>query len=174
MVLRVCLLLYRCQEADKQRLFIWSILSNIRVWCIGSCLFSKLPANYCNRSFFRYNVYCIYFVIDFAATLYAVLGIEARIKQLEAVRIELEKKYQLMSKDSKLVEFQEKLKSMNVKDDLAEKFNQMLSKDNFLERRLIKAFPDIKSKKHPEYLEHIHDKIMDFYNKKQSNKKGRD
>lgn len=97
----------------------------------------------------------LYFACDFSATLYSLLHINIRLDKLANIRTELLGKYEQLDEKLDLVAFKEKVKELDIHDELAEKFAELTSKTNFLEHRLLLAFPSMKNKKHPEYLENI-------------------
>ncbi len=107
----------------------------------------------------------LYFAADLCATLYHVLGINLRMDKLEALRAEIENKYQELDVifDAKLnfAEFSERLRELDLSDELAEAFQNMLKKNDFYERRLLEAFPTLRNKRHPEYLAVIQNRIQE-------------
>lgn len=106
----------------------------------------------------------VYFAADFGVTLYHVLGINLRLDRLESLRHEIEEKYANVQLDAKLgfAEFAENLRALDLGDELAERFQNMLKKNDFYERRLLSAFPDLRNKRHPEYLSVINRRIQEM------------
>lgn len=103
----------------------------------------------------------IYFSADFGVTLYHVLGINLRLDRLEKIRLEIEARY--TDFDAKLTfnDFSERLRELDLRDELVERFQTMLKKNDFYERRLLDAFPNLRNKRHPEYLSVIKRRIQE-------------
>lgn len=97
----------------------------------------------------------LYFVCDLSATLYSVLGMNARLQKLANIRVELLEKYEQLDEKLDIAAFKEKIKELNIQDELAEKFGELTSRTNFLEHRLLLAFPAMKNKKNQAYLENL-------------------
>lgn len=97
----------------------------------------------------------IYFAADFGVTLYHVLGINLRLDRLEAIRHEIEAKYTELDVKLTFSDFAERLREIDLRDErdeLVERFQSMLKQTDFYERRLFDAYPNLRNKRHPEYL----------------------
>ncbi len=97
----------------------------------------------------------LYFAADFGATLYHVLGINLRLDRLEKIRAEIEARYTELDAKLDFAEFAERLREIDLRDErdeLVERFQAMLKNNDFYERRLLDAFPNLRNRRHPEYL----------------------
>ncbi len=103
----------------------------------------------------------LYFAADFGVTLYHVLGINLRLDRLEKIRFEIEEKYTQLDKKLDFAAFSERLRELDLKDELTERFQNMLKKNEFYERRLFDAFPNLRNRRHPEYLAVIQRRIQE-------------
>ncbi len=109
----------------------------------------------------------LYFAADFSVTLYHVLGINLRLDRLEKIRAEIEAKYTELDVKLSVSEFAERLREIDLwdeRDELVERFQSMLKKNDFYERRLLDAFPTLRNKHHPEYLAVIQRHMQDTRN----------
>lgn len=104
----------------------------------------------------------LYFAVDFGATLYHVLDINIRLDKLERIRHELEARYVQLDEKLDFADFSERLRELDLKDELVERFQNMLQKNDFVERRLFSAFPDLHNKRHPKYIQVINRRVQEF------------
>ncbi len=103
----------------------------------------------------------LYFSVDFGATLYHVLGINIRLDKLEKIRHELEARHAQLDEKLNFAEFSERLKELDLKDELVELFQNTLKRTDFIERRLLSAFPNMRNKRHPEYIAVIKRRVQE-------------
>lgn len=112
--------------------------------------------------------FLIYFAGDLTATLYSVLGINIRLDKLEKIKTDIESRHAELGERLDLLEFSFKLKEMEIRDDMSETFQNLLEKNTMYQRRLFSAFPQMRNRKYPQYVEllkkHIDEKIENMKN----------
>ena len=99
-------------------------------------------------------IFSIYFTVDLLSTIYSVLKLNNRIKNLAFIKLSILEKYKELS---------DEYKELKVKHEFLKIKKGKLYSIHFLERRIINAFPNLKHKK---YYEQINDLREHFKNKK--------
>lgn len=133
----------------------WGLVSIVIVKFIHpfiDTIVSKLPITY---GLILYYSLIIYFLIDFSITLGSLIELNKILNQLNDISKELKYRYSSI-KDAAL----EKVEDMefNIKD-LRVKYDNVFSKIKFNQRRILKAFPDVSSKRFDHILKDIKLKI---------------
>lgn len=98
------------------------------------------------------SAFALYFIADFVVTLYSVLGINARMKQLTMLGRQLAEKYDMPEGLPDFGDLIEYLHDLDVKDELMDAVEFLQEKSNILERRLVEAFPRMESRRYPKQL----------------------
>lgn len=97
----------------------------------------------------------IYFVVDLGLSVKSALGINIRLKALGELREQILAKYGELDAKWELSQLEEKLRNLNIRDELMEKLENRQKNIGFFERRLMKSFPEMVNKSYPERLEEL-------------------
>ncbi len=103
--------------------------------------------------------FSLYLIVDLVISIKSALGINIRLKVLTELREQILEKYNEFNEKLDISKLEEKLLALNIKDELFEKMKTKQVNVGFFERRLIKAFPEMKNKSHPERLEELKNSI---------------
>ncbi len=101
----------------------------------------------------------IYLAADFALAIKGAMGINIRIKALEELREQILVKYADIDGKLDFQQIEERLRTLNKGEVLLEKIQSMRKEVGFFERRMIKSFPEMVNRSHPERLEEIKESI---------------
>lgn len=101
------------------------------------------------------SAFFIYFVIDFSVTVWSVLGLNTRLATLQEIKSQLIIKYDNFNNESKYSKISEFIKLNNLNEELIHKFNEKIRIGNIFQKRIIKAFPNIKSKKYNDIMKEL-------------------
>lgn len=123
----------------------------------------------------------ISFLIDFAAAVQTVLKLNVRLRKIDEISVEMRNKSDILAKeiskntielkklyDENSIEFKQKheasiieIKSKYEKEivELRGKYDKLTARRHILQRRILKAFPNIKSNRHFRALEELKKKI---------------
>lgn len=121
------------------------------------------------------------FIVDIISTVQAILKLNIRIRKIEEVSVKMRNKSDALAKeiaknaielkkiyDENSVEFKEKYEAniSQIKSkyetefsELRCNYNKLMERKHILQRRILKAFPNIKSNKHFEALEQLKSRI---------------
>lgn len=100
-------------------------------------------------------VIATYFAIDFAITLRTVLGINSRMKNISVIKSTIVNEFEHFSGNEKIKELQLKIAKHNLTNLYTKDLERYLSDKKFLEGRILKAFPHLKSKRLDEHIKDI-------------------
>ena len=116
-------------------------------------------------------------IADFLLTLISVLKLPQKLRTIT----ELEKALNSVSENigeklsTRAISFNSRAEELKAKGDayreaLKEKYNKITSKNNFVQKRIIKAFPNIKNGQYKEALEQLYKKSAEKKAEKKSKK----
>lgn len=96
--------------------------------------------------------FALYFIADLVVTLYSLLGIHTRMKELTRLGGQLAEKYDLPEGLPDFGDIFDRLRELDIKDELMDGVELLQQKSNILERRLVEAFPQMESIRYPKQL----------------------
>lgn len=134
----------------------WGLISIVAIRVIQPFVYSKV-----NVIPYKYKIVLSYaflfcFLIDFILTIISLNEFNHIFIELSEIELELKNKYAALV-DKALIKSEEI--EINLKE-LKERYNKILNKLSFNHRRLIKAFPSIKSKRFNQVIKDIQDKVQ--------------
>ncbi|MEG1551181.1 MAG: putative ABC transporter permease, partial [Oscillospiraceae bacterium] len=97
----------------------------------------------------------IYFSVDCTITVRSILGLNKRASVIGKIKNELMDAYELFNEKLELEQFFKLMQDKEIQDERIKDLKQKLSEGNIFEKRLLKAFPQISSKRHNDSLSEI-------------------
>lgn len=97
----------------------------------------------------------LYFIADLSLSIKSSLGINIRLKTLVELREQILVKYAELDAKLELSQLEEKLLTLNIRDELLEKLQKKQKDIGFFERRMMRSFPEMVNKSYPERFEEL-------------------
>lgn len=129
--------------------------------CLFLCLdlqpsISNLLSSYSEDFKFGFLIaFLIYFLSDLTVSVWSALGLNIRLKYMEELREQILTKYTEFGEKLDIVQLENWLKTRNLQEELMDKMHQKEYNIGFFQRRLIRAFPEMSSKKSPALMKQI-------------------
>ena len=97
----------------------------------------------------------IYFLSDFLLSTRSAFGLKFRLQTLAHLKNELLHKYPILKSNLTFHQILEQIKSAGIQDELADTLQTKKCNIGLFERRLIKAFPELSSKRYGAFLNEL-------------------
>lgn len=119
-----------------------------------------------------------YFIIDFTITLWAILNLKARLEKLGALTDALRDKLDIYNWNDNVTSIKDRLDKLfdsaiidtdsplyKAVSAIRENITRIELENRPLQKRLLKAFPKLKSLKYPDHLNHLRERIVSLRDK---------